>query len=240
MQLAPGCNGFSAGRLNHISELDLTDNLIGDWSEVRRLVDTFPNLEFLNLSNNLLCRPLTESPGAICLKMRKLVLNGNRLDWRSVNRLIGTMPLLDELHLGTNNLRSPVEPGALCHDSLRQLFLGCNPIESFEDVAENLRVPRLELLSLAECPVWSVPDLSGNEDGDEGESGRRLAKLQHLNVSTTKISSWGEVDKLRQFPSLRELRLQHCPVLTEHTVHERRMLLISRLPNVKILNGGIG
>ena len=35
-----------------------------------------------------------------------------------------------------------------------------------------------------------------------------------------------------------ELRLQHCPVLSEYSVHERRMMLISRLPNVKILNGG--
>ena len=46
------------------------------------------------------------------------------------------------------------------------------------------------------------------------------------------------MDKLRRLPKLSELRLQHCPVLSEYSVHERRMMLISRLPNVKILNGG--
>ena len=46
------------------------------------------------------------------------------------------------------------------------------------------------------------------------------------------------MDKLRRLRKLSELRLQHCPVLSEYSVHERRMMLISRLPNVKILNGG--
>ena len=54
----------------------------------------------------------------------------------------------------------------------------------------------------------------------------------------SRISSWPEVDRLRCFPSLRELRLQHCPILHEYTAHERRMLLVARLPNIRILNGG--
>ena len=52
------------------------------------------------------------------------------------------------------------------------------------------------------------------------------------------VSFSPQVDRLRNFPSLSELRLQHCPILHEHTAHERRMMLIARLPNVKILNGG--
>ena len=44
---------------------------------------------------------------------------------------------------------------------------------------------------------------------------------------------------MRRLPKLSELGLQHCPVLSEYSVHERRMMLISRLPNVKILNGGM-
>ena len=89
----------------------------------------------------------------------------------------------------------------LCHDGLRQLFLSCNPIDSFEAVARNLRLPKLELLSLGECPVWSVPDLgcsaaaAASED-PEGESTPPpppLGLVHHLNLSTTKISSWDEV-----------------------------------------------
>ena len=55
-------------------------------------------------------------------------------------------------------------------------------------MARNLRLPKLELLSLAECPVWSVPDL-GSEEGESTP----LGLVHHLNLSTTKISSWDEV-----------------------------------------------
>ena len=43
---------------------------------------------------------------------------------------------------------------------------------------------------------------------------------------------------LTGFPSLSDLRIKHCPVLEEYTAHERRMMLIARLPNIQILNGG--
>ena len=41
------------------------------------------------------------------------------------------------------------------------------------------------------------------------------------------------------FPSFYpELRLQNCPLLEDYTAFEKRMLLIARLPNIQILNGG--
>jgi hypothetical protein len=89
---------------------------------------------------------------------------------------------------------------------------------------------RLELLSLAECPVSQLPaaEVLPHLPPD----------LHSLNISTTKIHDWAEVDKLRQFPALDDLRIAHCPFLDEYTAHEKRMMLIARLPNVQILNGG--
>ena len=230
--ISPGCNGFSTSRLSHIAELDLTDNLLSDWGEIHLLLQCFPGLEFLNLSNNVLNGPMPRLPDTMNeLRMRKLVLNGNKISWDSANGLAGSMPNLEELHLSTNNLCDPV-PGAFCHGALRQLFLGCNPITSFVSLTENLSVPNLELLSLAECPVNSVVDLS-SVDIDQV-----MSRLHNLSLSTTKISTWEEVDKLRKFPSLSELRLQHCPVLNELSAHERRMMIVARLPNIQILNGG--
>jgi len=84
-------------------------------------------------------------------------------------------------------------------------------------------------LSLAECPVNTLPNVNDNE---------AVNSLHSLNMSTTAISSWQEVDKFRQFQGLQDLRLQGCPFLDELTAHERRMLLIARLPNVEVLNGG--
>lgn len=249
-----------------MAELDLTDNLISDWQQVLSLLDTFPSLEFLNLSNNMLNHPIDpeailNSPvGGKKLPMRKFALNGNRVDWSTVSLLTRLMPDLEELYLSTNNLGNPRdgdnnnvadEDIVFKHGSIRQLFLSCNPLDNFDEISEHvvMRCPNLQLLSLAECPVNTVPSFPTDE-------GKRIWKclkfelfemafsfsgpicLTSLNLSTTQISSWEEVDKLRNFPSLTELRLQHCPVLRSYTAHERRMLLVARLPNIQVLNGG--
>ena len=83
---------------------------------------------------------------------------------------------------------------------------------------------------MAECPIGSLPRPDDIESIPTG--------LNSLNVSTTKIDSWQEVEKLRKFPGLNDLRIQGCPFLDEFTRKERRMLLVARLPNVTILNGG--
>jgi hypothetical protein len=227
-------------RCSHIEELDLTDNLLSDWDVIRNILKSFPNLKFLNLTNNLLHETINDNQSNmgekldnVKSKMSKLVLNGNNITWSTVTKLVETMPELDELHLCTNNLNNPSSTESnLNHSNLKQLYLSCNPISDFAAVKQNLiySCPRLMILSLAECPVNTLPDVNENQDG--------LNSLNSLNMSTTAINSWQEVDKLRKFKGLEDLRLQGCPFLTELTAHERRMLLIARLPNVKILNGG--
>jgi len=197
--------------------------------EVINILTTFRSLTFLNLSNNLLCQPFDDSksiPSQTNFPMKKLVLNGNKVSWKSMVHLVNKMPELEELHISTNNLGDPGDT-VIQHSNLRQLYLSCNPICDFTAVSTGLvsNCSRLELLSLAECPVSELSDLLS--DG-----------LTSLNISTTKVSSWTEVEKLRQFPGLRDLRIQGSPVLDEYTAHEKRMMLIARLPNIKILNGG--
>jgi len=226
-------------RIKHISELDLTDNLLSDWGEVAEILTTFRSLTFLNLSNNLLNQPLDDNNNRVgeklanrsSLAMRKLVLNGNNVAWDSVVYLVSKMDNLEELHLSCNNLGEPGEV-ALKHPNLKYLYLSCNPIDNFSSVSLGLvsSCSSLELLSLAECPVSQLPETE--------ELPKVPGSLSSLNISTTKISSWAEVDKLRQFPGLKDLRIQGCPFLDEYTAHEKRMLLIARLPNVKVLNGG--
>lgn len=61
-----------------------------------------------------------------------------------------------------------------------------------------------------------------------------------LNLSSTNINSWEDIDRLAKFPSLRNLRVQNCSLWEkcDATEHERRQLLIARLPYVEKLNGG--
>lgn len=65
-------------------------------------------------------------------------------------------------------------------------------------------------------------------------------KLALLNLQNAKLCTWDEIDRLAKFPALINLRTQHWPLWEkcDSTEHERRQLLLARLPNVQILNGG--
>lgn len=66
------------------------------------------------------------------------------------------------------------------------------------------------------------------------------SNLTFLNLSNTDIKTWDDIDRLAKFPSLRNLRVQNWPLWDkcDATEHERRQLLIARLPHVQTLNGG--
>ncbi|CAB4063714.1 TBCEL [Lepeophtheirus salmonis] len=73
-------------------------------------------------------------------------------------------------------------------------------------------VSSLKSLSLSDCSISEVPSKAF-------VLGKRLKKL-------------------RDFKHLTELRIQGCPFSDGYPTKERRMLLVARLPNIRILNGG--
>lgn len=66
------------------------------------------------------------------------------------------------------------------------------------------------------------------------------SNLTFLNLSSTDINTWDDIDRLAKFPALKNLRVQNWPLWEkcDATEHERRQLLIARLPFVQTLNGG--
>lgn len=127
----------------------------------------------------------------------------------------------------------------LPHKSLKTLHFTANPVTKWIEICRLGRVfPSLENLVLAKCPIESL--------SDDGEGSKQLTtpnsfpNLAFLNLSCTHLDNWEDVDRLAQFPKLNSLRVKHWPLWQrlECTEHERRQLLIARLPNVTILNGG--
>ena len=71
-----------SSKVRHIRELDLTDNLLSDWSEVAEILSSFKSLTFLNLSNNLLNEPIDNNNNQVKekldnadLEMKKVILD---------------------------------------------------------------------------------------------------------------------------------------------------------------------
>ncbi|XP_052895810.1 tubulin-specific chaperone cofactor E-like protein [Anopheles moucheti] len=128
------------------------------------------------------------------------------------------------------------------HGGVRKLHLTGNYISEWGEICRIGRVfPQLEALVLADCPLRSLKptDPQGNENDEE--SHKYFQHLKLLNLSNAKIDSWEDIDRLADFPSLCNVRLQYWPLWARTdstTEHERRQLLIARLPNISILNGG--
>ncbi|XP_055915695.1 tubulin-specific chaperone cofactor E-like protein [Eupeodes corollae] len=159
---------------------------------------------------------------------------------------------------GADNNKSPSESTSSesssfkkvpAHNGVKKLHFTGNPVEDWKEICRLGRVfPNLETLVLAECPLKSIEPISPTDsvkvvadDMNNRESPHKyFSNLAILNLSSTKINTWEDIDRLAKFPSLRNLRVQNWPLWEkcEATEHERRQLLIARLPFLKTLNGG--
>lgn len=248
-----------------VEELDLAQNCLTQWTEVLSILQHMPLLKFANLSFNTLNGRLQGCANGLNFPfLRSLVLNSTQIDWGSVRQLLALLPSLEELHLSLNDfcrveLEDELSDEPLIqHNGVKKLHFTGNPVSEWCEICKIGRAfPQLEWLVLADCPISSLdnsspcssPDrnqYSRSESECEGSPSRTsphdsFRKLCFLNLNNTCLSSWEDVDRLARFPSLHCLRLQACPLFEfpqEYTEHERRQLLIARLPNIQTLNGG--
>jgi len=172
-----------------------------------------------------------------------------------VDTLLKNLPVLQELHLSLNNYRqvlidaeeaeqrlqeteTPEETErriTKAHPALKTLHFTGNPVEHWQEICRLGRLfPNLEALVLADCPIKSL------QAEESSETHRYFPSLRLLNLSSAQLDSWAAIDELAKFGELRNLRVKHWPLWEslECTEHERRQLLIARLPNVEMLNGG--
>lgn len=131
------------------------------------------------------------------------------------------------------------------HHGIKKLHLTGNHISEWSEICRVGRLfPNLEALVLADCPLRSLT--SAQNETNESNSAATPNSHEHfktlmlLNLSNAKINNWDDIDRLAKFPALKNLRVQCWPLWEkcDSTEHERRQLLIARLPKINILNGG--
>ncbi|XP_049825291.1 tubulin-specific chaperone cofactor E-like protein isoform X2 [Aethina tumida] len=211
----------------HLKSLVLNSTRI-NWESVKEILDLLPELEELHLSLNdfnMVC---------LCDKNQKHDNEDMKKDC-----------LKDK-----ENIKHK-------HSVIKILHFTGNPIEDWREVVKlGYAFPSLESLVLAECPIKSLsidPEDEHNcnreyqrsesecESSNQKESPHdSFRNLKVLNLNSTQLTTWDDMDRLAKFPNLKQVRVQGCPLWEgkEYTEHERRQLLISRLPNVEVLNGG--
>jgi len=232
----------------HLTEVDLQDNLLCQWSEVANFGLAMSALTTLLLHGNKL-EPLTSSiaeslQSLQCFQcLQVLALNACKLSsWREVALLNTFLPQLEELYLTNNDLSD------IPSDYNQQLNEG--KVEpSFLQGFEKLRI-----LDVSYCKIndWSQIQFFGKlsalkeliMDGN-GVANVQIplpdtfTDLQRLSLGATSISAWSDIDKLKAFPALHVLRISQIPLFTGKGASEVRPCVIGRVTRLSMLNGSV-
>ncbi|XP_014211891.1 tubulin-specific chaperone cofactor E-like protein isoform X1 [Copidosoma floridanum] len=196
---------------NHtLKKLHFTGNPIEFWHEIAKLGYGFPNLESLVLAE---C-PIRS------LNMEEQVRseNAENEDTENMNHIVERN---NGLHL---------ENG--CTGKSNRNFEEDDMMPNYCSRTAGPVTTTMTPATESECCVESSKARSAHDP---------FRQLRFLNVNGTLLSTWDDIDRLARFPALKSLRIQGCPLFEssrEYTEHERRQLLIARLPNVETLNGG--
>ncbi|XP_062894568.1 tubulin-specific chaperone cofactor E-like protein isoform X1 [Mobula hypostoma] len=216
---------------SHVSELDLSDNNLQDWYEIGKIVSNLANLTFLNLTSNPLTEARLDSTCAASFsKIQRLVLNNTKLSWETIHTFLQELPGLEELFLCFNDYTT-VLLSPCSYPSLRLLHITDNNLADWAEI-HNLgqMFPGLDTLILANNPLVSIMD-------SQATLARLFQNLRSINLHNSGLSSWDDIDKLKAFPKLEEVRLLGIPLLQNYSEEERRKLVIARLPSIILLNG---
>lgn len=233
------CNIQSAGDVkeleslcDHVTELDLTGNNITDWKEVFKTVQSIPNLKFLNLTSNSLDNDSLPNSKEVpsVPNVKHLILNKTDASWETISELLEIFPSLTDLHISLNNHDCIMFSEHLKYPSLKILHFNGHCIEKFDDLCCLGNVfTNLEQFVLVNSELNSLETAEENY--------KLFPNLRCLNISGSKLCSWDDIDRLRKFESLRDVRMKSIPFLQEYKEDVRRKFIVARLPNIKKLNG---
>ncbi|KAJ8683856.1 hypothetical protein QAD02_019648 [Eretmocerus hayati] len=227
------------------------------WSTVQSLVRLLRSLEELHLSLNeyKTVELGTDNPDGLHHSLKRLHFTGNPVElWHEVSKLGRAFPSLESLSLAecpirsldtelrhapspdnrenedTENMNHIHERNGGGGGAAMRLENGCGD-KGNRNFEEDDMMPNY-------CSTNGDCDSSGIKTESAHDCFRML---RFLNLNSTLLSTWDDIDRLARFPALKSLRVQGCPLFEsprEYTEHERRQLLIARLPNVETLNGG--
>lgn len=166
-------------------------------------------------------------------RLETLILNSCHLDLRIIEFLLGRMPNLKELHLASNNYSHVTFSEQFRKESVRILYLNNN---NFSEWCEVLKFgtcfPMLENLVLSDNP------LSNFLSNSLLTTSSCFQNLEILILNKLNINDWVAIEQLRDFPSLKHVRIQNVPLVNDFNEEEKYYLIVGHLENnILSLNG---
>ena len=88
-----------------IQDLDLSRNLLAEWSDIKNITCGLSELESLRLSFNRLYPLSIDLTGGFD-KLKNCILNCTLISWSDLMKVVKFMPVLEVLHFGWNNVKN--------------------------------------------------------------------------------------------------------------------------------------
>ncbi|KAJ1950277.1 hypothetical protein FBU59_000757 [Linderina macrospora] len=207
--------------LENVQTLVLARDYLTQWVQVEDVLRTMPNTHTLDLSANHF--------DAIPKSSEQLHVETLRIDsspglsWQDAANAANNLSA-KSLSFGWSKLQEivPVEIA-----SVEELHLECNQITEFAILGGNL--PHLKVLNLGNNEsLKNIPEIKSG----------MFPCLHTLNLASTQIASWADINNLSRLPSLTALHLTNTPVISGD-YNLARAQTIARLPQLEKLDGTV-
>uniref|UniRef100_A0AC34FVF3 Tubulin-specific chaperone E n=1 Tax=Panagrolaimus sp. ES5 TaxID=591445 RepID=A0AC34FVF3_9BILA len=204
-------------------DLVISYTLLTKWSDIFKILQLFPNLRHLDISNNLLenLSDLRNLENVVIKNpIRTLKVNLCNMDDESVYRLLLIFPEVVELHLTGNLLKSVSIPSH--YSTLEILYLQDNDIITFNNLRSLGSLPKLKYLNVSNCKISKITV-------DEP-----FAALEKLVAAENKFSHWDDIMELNKFTNLKQVVLNaRLPVPKGM---DPREVMVVKFPNITELD----
>jgi len=214
--------------LPKLRDLDLSESLVSNWTEVSMLCNQL-KLHTLDLSYNLLPIETIDNTVKNMDTLKHLVV-GHMLysgyTWSDIVHLAIHLPCLSVLQIHNNSISSLSSFDPSLFSALVELDLDGNNLTSWTDVEH-----------LSELPQLTHLRLNGNQLTEIAPARGSFKQLRSLQLSGNCIKTWDSVGMLDRL-QLAELRMRSNPVNNTCKDEETaRQLIIARVSSLTALNG---
>ncbi len=182
--------------------------------------------------------------------VRELAVDETLLEWPEICRIASKFPTLKSLFSSGNQFTAlSSTPAAPFTSTLLSVHLEFNKFTSLTDIAPLAAISSLRNLHLKANQISSITSSQSTK------APVFTSNLHYLDVSYNQVASWSFVDSLADcFPGLTSLRFSHNPIYDSPeldsqgaavpasgskgtpSTEEAYMLLLARLPQLKIIN----
>jgi len=222
-------DGDIAPYVANLTDLDLSMNLISDWSDIAMIINQMPQLKVLSVSDNRL-QPPCQGISVLC-NIQVLYLNRMEYDWPKISCCAQLFAYLQALHACYNQIETIENVLFSPFTKISLLNIEGNPIASWNALLPLGELSMLQILVANECGLTSIRFPGSNTRSD------CFAALESLSISRNRIADWTSISELNRLHSLNSLRFVSNPLPCDDKAADARHTAIAKIARLQWCNG---